>query len=89
MVEQWNSTHADGSGTSDSERDRERERKRIDQRIYRALKRTGNDYKHPDVTNALAERETFQDHFAKTRGPQGCPVADEIDDLPTAADSVD
>ena len=88
MVEQWNTTHADALKNSDRERARERERKRIDQRVYRALKKTGNDFKHPDVKRALAEREAFQDHFAEKRGPKGRPVPAAIDDLPTPTDSV-
>jgi hypothetical protein len=89
MIEQWNTTHSDASKTSDSERDRDRERKRIDQRVYRALKKTGNDFKHPDVERVLAEREAFKDHNVKKRGPKGRPVTAEIEVLPTAADSLD
>jgi hypothetical protein len=84
MVERWNSNHAGASGTFASDRDRER--KRIDQRVYRAHRRSGNNLEAPEMKNALDEREVFQDHFAKKRGPKGQPEAAAVDVVP-AADS--
>jgi hypothetical protein len=87
MTESWITAHASASGASEIDRDRERERKRIDQRVFRALRRSGNNFEHPDVKNALAEREAFQDHFAKKRGPRGRPEAAAVDLVPVAVES--
>jgi hypothetical protein len=81
-TEHWNATHKGAASMFGSEKDRERERKRIDQRVHRAQQRAGSDFNDPAVQEALAERDAFQDHFAKKRGPKGHSAAPEVELLP-------